>query len=52
MWQFLNKNAEFKNINSFLSKKHFPKKLVIMSNLTHLQGSNTKVKLDQEPTEK
>jgi hypothetical protein len=43
------KNAQFKDINSVLSKKYSIEKLtvylVIMSNLTHLQGRNAKVKL-------
>ncbi len=50
IWQFLNKNAQLKTINSFLSKKYSPESLnfVIMSNLTHLQGRNTKANLCQE----
>jgi hypothetical protein len=37
IWRFLNKNAQFINKNSFLSKKYSRTKLVIMHNLTHLQ---------------
>ncbi len=47
IWQFLNKNAQFKNINSFfLSHKKSLKSLylVILCNLTHLQDVNTKEK--------
>ncbi len=44
--QFFNKNSQSKNMNSFLSKKYSQNSsyLVIMNNLTHLQGRNTTVK--------
>ncbi len=29
IWQFLNENAQFKNIKSFLSKNYFSKKLYL-----------------------
>ncbi len=34
IWQFLNKNDQLQNINSFLSKKIFPKKLISRHNNT------------------
>ncbi len=48
-------NVQFKNINSFLSKKYSRKKLaylVKISNLTHLQDGNTKVKFMSRILEK
>ncbi len=44
IWQFFHNNAQFKNINSFLSENIPLISLyrVIMSNITHLQGRNTK----------
>ncbi len=46
IWQYFNKNAQFENVNSFLSKQNYLKSiyLVIIYNLTHLQDGNTKVK--------
>ncbi len=42
IWQFLNKNARFKNIISFFFMKSLH--LVIVGNLKHLQDGNTKLK--------
>jgi hypothetical protein len=54
IWQFLNKNAQYKNVNNFLSTKNSLKAYTFMFNLTNLhdENGNTNVKFMSRILEK